>query len=311
MKIKPTTLSKIANLLDCKYVGNSELAVTGVNEIHVVEIGDVVFVDHPKYYDKALNSKATVVIINKNVACPEGKGLIISEDPFKSFNFLINFFRPFDFNPEKISNTVEIGSNCSIHSTVVLGNNVSIGNNVILHPNVTILDNCVIGNNVIIQSGTVVGGHGFYYKNRETHRERLNSGGRVIIKDFVEIGCNTTIDKGVTGDTIIGEHTKIDNLVQVGHDTTIGSMCIIAAQVGIAGCSVIKNNVTIWGQVGIPSDIVIEDNVTILAQSGIAKSLEKGKVYFGSPAQEARVKMKEIALLKNLPSIIDDLKQND
>jgi len=310
MKIAHKTLSDIAKLLNTDFDGNPELAVTGINEIHMVEHGDIVFVDHPKYYDKALSSDATTVIINQKVDCPEGKGLIFSEDPFKDFNFLINFFSPFEFNLDQVSESAIIGGNCQIHSTVTLGNNSKIGNNCMIHPNVVIHDNCIIGDNVIIQANTVIGGHAFYYKNRGDHRERLNSGGRVVIKNNVEIGANVTIDKGVTGDTMIGAHTKIDNLVQVGHDTIIGEMCIIAAQVGIAGCSVVGNNVTLWGQAGIPSDIIIEDDVVVLAQSGVTKTLEKGKSYFGSPADESRKKMKEMASIRQIPFILEQLKKN-
>jgi len=308
MKIKQNTLSEIAQLLKCEFDGNPNLPVTGINEIHVVNPGDVVFVDHPKYYDKALNSKATIILINQKVPCPEGKGLIFSDDPFKDFNFLINFFKPFEFNKELISASAEIGKNCQIHSTVTIGNNVKIGNNCLLFPNVVIHDNCIIEDNVIIQSNCVIGGLAFYYKNRETHRERLNSGGRVVIKEGVEIGACSTIDKGVTSDTIIGKHTKIDNHVQIGHDTTVGEMCIIASQVGVAGCSTIGNNVTLWGQAGIPSDITIGDNVVVMAQSGVAKSLEANKSYFGSPADEARKKMKELASIRKIPYILEQLK---
>lgn len=310
MKIQPTTLSNIASLLGKSFIGDKDLAVTGINEIHVVTQGDVVFVDHPKYYDNALNSSANTIIINKEVECPKGKGLIISEDPFKDFNFLINFFRPFELNPQAVSDSAQIGNNCQIHSSAVIGNNVIIGDNTIIFPNVVIHDNCIIGNNVIIQSNCVIGGLGYYYKNRETHRERLNSGGRVIIDDYAEIGASTTIDKGVTCDTVIGKHTKIDNQVQVGHDTKIGDMCIIAAHVGIAGCTVIGNNVTLWGQVGVISGITIGDGATVLAQSGVGKSLDAGKTYFGSPADEARSKLREIAALKQVPSIIEKLNRD-
>lgn len=308
MKIKENTLADIAQLLKCEFDGASDLPVTGINEIHVVTPGDIVFVDHPKYYDKALNSKATIVLINQKVPCPEGKGLIFSDDPFKDFNFLINFFKPFEFNKELIADSAAIGRNCQIHSTVTIGNNVKIGNNCLLFPNVVIHDNCIIEDNVIIQSNCVIGGLAFYYKNRETHRERLNSGGRVILKEGVEIGACSTVDKGVTSDTIIGKHTKIDNHVQIGHDTVVGEMCIIASQVGVAGCSVIGNHVTLWGQAGIPSDITIGDNVVVMAQSGVSKSLEANKSYFGSPAGEARNKMKELASIRQIPYILKQLK---
>ncbi len=311
MKISSTTLENIAKLIHCEFIGNPNHSITGINEIHLVEHGDIVFVDHPKYYDKALKSKATTVIINQKVDCPEGKGLIFSEDPFRDFNFLINFFSPFDFNKNLVSDRVEIGINCQIHSTVTIGNNVKIGDNCLLFPNVVIYDNCVIGNNVIIQANSVIGGHAFYYKNRGDQRERLNSGGNVVIQDYVEIGVCTTIDKGVTGSTTIGKHTKIDNHVQVGHDTIIGEMCIIASQVGVAGCTVVGNNVTLWGQVGIPSGIHIEDNVVVMAQSGVTKTLEAGKSYFGSPAEEFRKKMKELASIRQIPDIIAQLKKGE
>lgn len=308
MKIPKSSLKNVADLLSCSFKGDPDLTVAGVNEIHVVEEGDIVFVDHPKYYDKALSSKATVVIINQDIECPSNKGLIISEDPFQSFNFLINFFSPFDFNTEKIAPSAKIGANCKIHDTVTLGNNVTIGDNCILHPNVCIYDNCIIENNVIIHANTVIGGHGFYYKNRKDRLERLNSGGRVIIRDYVEIGTGTTIDKGVTGDTIIGRHTKLDNQVHIGHDTKLGEMCIIAAQVAIAGCSNIGNHVTMWGQVGIASGVNVEDHVTVFAQSGTNRDLKEGLSYYGSPAEEARKKMKEIITIRQLPSLLDQLK---
>ncbi|MBV6485734.1 MAG: UDP-3-O-acylglucosamine N-acyltransferase [Flavobacteriales bacterium] len=311
MKIKSNTLENIAKLLNCEFIGEANHVVSGINEIHLVEHGDIVFVDHPKYYEKALNSKATTIIINQKVDCPAGKGLIFSEDPFRDFNFLINFFSPFEFNKEIVSTSAQIGRNCEIHASVSIGNNVKIGDNCMLFPGVVIYDNCIIGNNVIIHANTVIGGHAFYYKNRGTHRERLNSGGNVIIHDHVEIGACSTIDKGVTGSTTIGKHTKIDNHVQIGHDTVVGEMCIIASQVGVAGCTVIGNNVTLWGQVGIPSDIHIGDNVVVQAQSGITKSLDAGKSYFGSPAEETRKKLKELAMIRQLPEMYELLKKHE
>ena len=309
MKIKPTSLKQIAELLQAEFVGDENLMLTGINEIHVVKPGDIVFTDHPKYYDKALNSPASAVIINQKVSCPEGKGLIISDNPFTDFNRLINLFNPYDLNDHAVGNNVSIGQNTFIHPTAVIGNNVTIGDNVVIHPNVTIYNNTVIGNNVIIHANSVIGADGFYYKNRGDSFERLISGGGVIIEDFVEIGALTTIDRGVTEMTRIGAHTKIDYHVQIGHDTSVGNHCLFAAHVAVAGCVNIGNNVTLWGQVGVASGLNIADNVTVLAQSGVGKDLEEGKTYFGSPAEEARTKMKEIASLKNLPKIIAELAQ--
>ena len=305
---RPSTLQKIADLLDAPFKGEANLEVLGINEIHRVEVGDIVFVDHPKYYDKALNSNASIVIINKDVPFPAGKGIIITEDPFKSFNFLTNFFKPFVFNTQLVADSAEIGNNCKIHSTVVIGDNVKIGNNCIIHPNVTIYEGCEIGNNVIIHANTVIGGHAFYYKKRADHFERLNSCGTVIIEDHVDIGASCTIDRGVTAVTRIGEGTKIDNLVQIGHDTIVGKMCLFAAHVGVAGCCIIGNNVTLWGQVGTVSGITIGDGAAVLGKSGVSKSLEGGKVYFGAPAEENRAKLKELASIRRIPSMIEQLK---
>jgi UDP-3-O-[3-hydroxymyristoyl] glucosamine N-acyltransferase len=307
MKIKPTSLKKIADILQAEYIGDENLILTGINEIHVVQPGDIVFTDHPKYYSKALKSAATAVIINQKVDCPKGKGLIISDNPFTDFNRLINLFNPYDLNSNPIGENVSVGKNTFIHPTAVIGNNVTIGDNVIIYPNVTIYNNTKIGNNVIIHANSVIGADGFYYKNRGNSFERLLSGGGVIIEDFVEIGALTTIDRGVTEMTRIGAHTKIDNHVQIGHDTNVGKHCLFAAHVAVAGCVKIGNNVTLWGQVGVASGLTIADNVVVLAQSGVGKNLEAGKTYFGSPAEEARTKMKEIASVKNLPKIIAGL----
>jgi UDP-3-O-[3-hydroxymyristoyl] glucosamine N-acyltransferase len=305
MKFPQTyTLKNIAEILEVKYVGDDNFPISGMNEIHVVEPGDIVFVDHPKYYDKALKSKATVILINKKVACPEGKALLISEDPFSDFNKLTNYFRPFVPLESGIAKTAEIGEGTVIQPHVSIGNHVKIGSNCLIHSNVVIYDHCIIGNNVIIHSGTVLGSDAFYFQKRTDHLDKLVSGGRVIIEDDVELGSLCTIDKGVTGDTTIMQGSKLDNQVQVGHDTIIGKRCIIASQTGIAGCVVIEDEVTLWGQVGVISGITIGKQAVILAQSGVGKTLEGGKTYFGSPAEEARSKMKQLAMIKRLPDIL-------
>lgn len=298
------SLKEIAQITDTEYIGIDDFPVKGINEIHVVEPGDVVFVDHPKYYDKALNSAATVILINKNVECPEGKALLISDDPFRDFNKLSVYFKPFQSSDQNISTSALIGKNTIIQPNSFIGNNVKIGDNCLIHPNVTIYDNCIIGNNVTIHAGTVIGGDAFYYKNRSEGFDKLISCGRVVIEDNVDIGATCTIDKGVTGDTTIGEGSKIDNQVQIAHDSVIGKKCLIASQVGIAGCTIIEDEVTLWGQVGVISGITIGKKATVLAQAGVSKSLDAGKVYFGSPAAEAREKYKEMAMLKRLPELL-------
>lgn len=310
MKFKTAqTLAQIAELIDCKYVGPADFPVLGINEIHVVEPGDIVFVDHPKYYDKALESAATIVLINKEVACPEGKALLISDDPFRDFNKITLHFNPFRPASASIADTAKIGENTIIQPNVFIGNNVVIGDNCIIHPNVTIYDDTVIGNNCIIHAGTILGADAFYYKNRPEKFDRLISGGNVVLEDNVEIGAACTIDRGVTASTTIKEGSKIDNQVQVGHDTIIGKRALIASQVGIAGCVVIGEFVTIWGQVGIANGTHIGDKAVLMAQSGVSKSLKGGQSYFGTPAEEARKKYKEMASLRRLPDIVEAFKK--
>lgn len=302
------SLKEIAEIIGCHYVGADDFPVHGMNEIHVVEPGDIVFVDHPKYYDKALQSAATIVLINKEVDCPEGKALLISDDPFRDFNVLTKHFRPFVAANVSISTSAQIGEGTVIQPNCFIGNNVSIGKNCLLHANVIVYDNTVIGDNVIIHSGTVLGADAFYYKKRPDGFDQLLSGGRVVIEDHVGIGALCTIDKGVTGDTTIGAGTKIDNQVHVGHDTVIGKKCLIASQTGIAGCVVIEDEVTLWGQVGTTSGITIGAKAVVLGQTGVTKSIEGGKSYFGTPVEESREKLKQLANVKRIPDLLNKLK---
>ena len=305
--IQPQTLQGIAEIINCDFVGDANFPVLGMNEIHVVRHGDIVFVDHPKYYDKALQSQATTILINKKVDCPSGKALLISEDPFRDFNALTNHFRPFTPASAVIADSATIGTHTIIQPNTFVGNNVVIGDDCVIHSNVCIYDNTIIGNNVTIHSGTVLGSDAFYYKNRPEKYDKLLSGGNVVIEDNVDLGALCTIDKGVSASTTIGEGTKLDNQVHVGHDTVIGKRCLIASQVGIAGCVLIEDFVTIWGQVGITSGVTIGEKAIISAQSGVSKSLPGHKSYFGTPADDFRKKYKELASIRLIPDIIDKL----
>lgn len=302
----PVFVEWLASLINATAVGNLTATVSGINEIHRVEPGDVVFVDHPKYYDTCIQSAATCIIINAATSFPPDKTLLITEQPFEAYLTIVKHFRPYEPLTSNISSSAVIGAGSQLSPGVVIGHHVSIGKNCFIHPNVTIRDYCVVGDNVVIQAGTVIGSDAFYYnskKNREVWYKRMESCGRVVIEDDVEIGAGCTIDRGVTHDTRIGRGTRIDNLVHVGHDTTIGKNCLIAAQVGIAGGVEIGNGVTLWGQVGVSKTLRIGDNVTVYAQSGVPASLEEGKTYFGSPVDDARVKIKELVWVKRIPEL--------
>lgn len=295
---RPQTLQKIAEIIGAKYIGNADFPVLGTNEIHMVRPGDIVFVNHPKYYDKALNSAATVVLIDKEVECPEGKALLISEDPFRDFNKINTHFTKISNFTEELHG-LEVGEGTKIHPSAVIGNDVKIGKNCHIFPNVVIGDRTVIGDNVIIQSNTVLGGEAFYYRKLDGNFDRLISVGNVVIEDHVEIGNGCTIDRGVTASTIIGEGSVLDNQIQIGHDTFIGKKVLIASQTGIAGCCVIEDEVTIWGQVGMASGVRVEKGTVLLAKCGVNRDLKKG-TYFGFLADEFRDYLRKEVKLKNL-----------
>ena len=301
------TLKWISELISAEITGDANAAVTGINELHKVEQGDLVFVDHPKYYDTCLQSNATHIIINnKDVVIPEGKNLLYCENPFEAYLTIVNHFRPFTSQIKSINDDVVTGENTIIMPNVFIGKQVKIGSNCIIHPNVCLMDYTEIGNNVVIQAGTVIGSDAFYYntkKDRDVWYKRMQSCGNVVIRDFVEIGAGCTIDRGVTASTIISEGTRMDNMVHIGHDTFVGKNCLFAAQVGIAGATIIEDGVTLWGQVGVSKTLTIGKNATVLAQSGVPSSLKGGKTYFGYPAEEANVKKRDLVWIKRIPEL--------
>lgn len=240
---RPYTIQEIAELLNAPFEGNEALTVTGINEIHKIEPGEIVFVDHPKYYKKALSSAADLILINQKVDVPTGKGIIICDAPFDAFNQITKHFSPTQHWQNPIGENFKCGKNTLIYPNVTIGHNVTIGDNSVIHSGAVIADHSIIGNNVVVGPNAVIGHYAFYYKKKDTGYDRMHTCGRTILEDHVEIGALTTIDRGVTGDTIIGKGTKIDNQVHVGHDTVIGENCLFAANVGIAGCVIIKNNV--------------------------------------------------------------------
>lgn len=303
----PVSVQWLAEFLGAELIGDKNGHATGINEIHKVEKGDLVFVDHPKYYTKCIESDASYIIINQPVdPIPEGKALLVVAQPFEAYLAIVRHFRPFEPAKGMISDTAVIGKTSYLYPNVFVGHHVTIGENCIIHPNVTILDHCVIGNNVIIQAGAVIGSDAFYYntkKDREVWYRKMESCGRVVIEDFVEIGAGCTIDRGVSHDTRIGQGTKMDNMIHIGHDTVTGKNCLFAAQVGIAGAVDIGNGVILWGQVGVSKTLTIGDNAVVLAQSGVPSSLPGGKLYFGYPAEDASLKKRELVWIKRIPEL--------
>ncbi len=306
----PLKLKEIASIINAEFVGKPDFLISGINEIHMVEAGDITFVDHPKYYKKALTSKATTIIINAKVDCPENKALLFCEDPFEAYVSLVRKFRGFQPSAFFVSPSAKIGEGTVIQPGAFIGNSVKIGKNCIIHANVSIYDFTEIGNNVIIHSNTVIGADAYYFQRKPQGYRKMESCGKVVISDNVEIGALCAIDKGVSGDTFIGKGTKFDNQVQIGHDTRIGANCLIGSQSAVAGVTVIEDDVIIWAKVSVNKDLHVGKGAVILATSGVDKDLVGDKVYFGIPADEARKKWKEIAYTKLLPDFMESVKRN-
>lgn len=300
---RPYTAKEIAEIIDAKIIGEESIAIEGINEIHKVVIGDLSFVDHPKYYSKCINSDASVILINAEVEAsqnPSGKTLLLHSDPIAAYNTLVKHFKAFQPQSDMIHPSAIIGSGTVLQPGVFIGEHVQIGAECVIHSQVTIQAHTQIGDRVIIHPGCIIGADAFYFNKKNDRYRKMESCGRVIIKDDVEIGAGCTVDRGVSGDTIIGRGSKLDNQVHIGHGVELGENCLLAAQVGIGGKTIVRDNVIMWGQVGVNKDIEIGEAAIILGQSGVTKSLKGGKTYFGSPAGEAREIYKKMAKLNNL-----------
>ena len=298
-------ITELATMINAELIGSPDVIITDLNEIHKVTKGSLIFVDNEKYFSQAIYSAASAVIVNKIAECPPNKALLLVDNPFEAYNTLALRFMPFNPMLVRISESAIICENTIIEPGATIGNHVKIGDNCLIRANAVICDHTQIGDNVVINPNAVIGSDAFYYHQRSDKSfEPWHSIGRVIIEDDVRIGALCTIDRGVSGNTVIGKGSKLDDQVHVGHGVVIGKHCLIAAQSGIAGKTIIQDYVTIYGQVGISKALVIGEGATILAQTGVNKSIQGGKRYVGSPAGEAFSTFKEYAALRRLPELL-------
>jgi UDP-3-O-[3-hydroxymyristoyl] glucosamine N-acyltransferase len=307
----PVPVKEIASWIDAALVGNQDLVLKGVNEIHKVQEWDITFVDHPKYYKAALQSAASAVIVPASMECPPGKALLITDQPFVGYEHIVNRYRPVTALNTDARDNYEVDETAIIEPGAIVGQNVRIGKNCHIQSGAVIRPFSYLGDRVVIQSGAIVGAPAFYFKKWEDHYQSWTSCGRVIIEDDVWIGAGTTIAQGVSGDTVIGAGTKIDCQVMIGHGVVIGKNCLLAAQVGIAGKTIVGDWCVVYGQAGITQNLKIGDRTVVYAQSGVMKDLEGGHSYFGSPAEETRTKFKEITALKNMAANFINRKQDE
>jgi UDP-3-O-[3-hydroxymyristoyl] glucosamine N-acyltransferase len=302
---RPIPVLELALRFKAQIIGDETLSATGINEIHKVRPGDIAFSDVQKYFQKTLESEATVLLLNAPVECPPGKAILIVENPFEVYDSLVREHRPFEPLTDAISGRAEIHSTAIIEPGVVIAANVRIGAHSYIQANAYIGEYTSIGEHCIIGPGAIIGPDAFYFKKLpDGSFKKWRSGGRVIIENQVDIGAGCTIAKGVSGDTIIGEGSKLDCQIHIGHGVVIGKNCLFAGQVGIGGKTVIEDNVVLYGQVGVAQAIRIGKGALVSAKAGVSKDLEGGKSYFGVPADEARTKYRELAALRQLPEFM-------
>jgi UDP-3-O-[3-hydroxymyristoyl] glucosamine N-acyltransferase len=303
----PIPILDIARKTGATIIGDDSLLATGINEIHKVQPGDITFVDNRKYFRKALDSAASFVFLNEKVDCPAGKVLLLCNNPFEAYDSIVREHRPFRPLSASISESASIHPSSVIEPGVVIGHHVVIGRNCYIQANAYIGDYTQIGHHVNIQAGVIIGTDAFYFQKNADGFKKWRSGGRVVIQDHVDIGAGSTINKGVSGDTVIGEGSKLDCQVHVGHGAVIGKRCLLAGQVGVGGKAILEDGVVLYGQVGVAARVRIGAGAVVSAKSGVSKDLEGGKAYFGIPAEEIRVRQRELAALRQLPALLKKL----
>jgi UDP-3-O-[3-hydroxymyristoyl] glucosamine N-acyltransferase len=322
------------------YLDNKEVSKHKVTNIQINNIaslskaseGNLSFLSNTKYKDEVFVTKATACILEKKsynseefrLKVPKNMYVMLVDNAYFSFARISSLFYPQEISNQSlisanafISKSAVVGKDCRIMENSYIGKNVKIGDNVIIYPNVVIGDNvvigngsiiydsvslkyCVIGERAIIHPGARIGQDGFGYAVDKGQYIKVPQIGSVIIGNDVEIGANSTIDRGTIDDTIIGDMTKIDNLVQIGHNVIIGKNCFVVSQVGIAGSTKLGKYVVLGGQVGVAGHLNIGDYVQAGAQSGIIKDIVSKEVVWGCPAVPIKEKMREIGMLKKI-----------
>ncbi|MGJ8737074.1 UDP-3-O-(3-hydroxymyristoyl)glucosamine N-acyltransferase [Zobellia laminariae] len=326
------TAGQIAGILEGELLGNSEVTVHKLAKIEEGEKGALTFLANPKYTSHIYSTKASITIVNKDfVPEHELKTILIKVDnAYEAFSKILEFYNEVKNNKTGIEepvfksetatygdsfylgafsylgNNVTIGDNVKIHPNVYIGDNVSIANNVTIFAGAKIYSETVIGNNCVINSGVVIGSDGFGFSpDKNGEYKKIPQTGNVILKDNVDVGAGTTIDRATLGSTIIHKGVKLDNQIQIAHNVEIGEHTVIAAQTGIAGSTKIGRRCMIGGQVGIVGHITIGDNVKIQAQSGIGRNIKSNEVLQGSPALNYGDYNKSYVYFKNLPKILN------
>ena len=327
-------LADIAKHLNGKVEGNPELMITGPGEIATAQPGQITFLANSRYQHFLENTSASAIIVGPDVPVPSRLAAIRVPDPYTAFLRVIKLFYPPrellepGIHPTAVVDStatlekdvrigamtvigpgVTIGEGSRIFPQVVIMNNVRIGKHCLIYPGVVIREECELGDYVIIHSGAVIGSDGFGFAFHEGKYEKIPQVGRVVIESHVEIGANTTVDRATLGVTRIAEGTKLDNLIQIAHNVSVGKHTVMAAQVGIAGSSRIGDYCVFGGQVGVGGHITVGNKVTAAAKAGITKNIPDGETVFGFPARPIQ-KMRRIeATINRLPELVQRVRQ--
>ncbi len=326
-------LGEIAKTLGCELRGSAEIEINGVAGIEEAKKDELTFVSNPRYLAQIKSTQAGAIILSQK-APPTPVPTLISENPYLSFARAIElFYRPPEPVPgihptATVADTATLGENHSIGANTVVGEGVQLGDNAVLYPNVVIYSHaqigddflahahsvvreyCRIGDRVILQNSAVVGSDGFGFAPREDESYyKMSQSGIVVLEDDVEVGAGTCIDRATVGETRIGQGTKLDNLVQIGHGSRVGRHTILAGQAGLAGSTRVGDHVMLGGQVGAAGHITIGDRAAATAQTGIARSVESGKVISGTPEMDSALWKRNYLLLKQLPRLVDTIKR--
>jgi UDP-3-O-[3-hydroxymyristoyl] glucosamine N-acyltransferase len=326
------TPAQISSLIPGEYIERDTVVLSKVSELAEADRSCICFYQNPRFFEVLQKSQAGLIFvpIDFDPGILPAANLFRVENPYIYFMMLVQKWLeleeyPLDIDRDdsviiaetaEIDKDVEIGANTVIWANVrigkgsrigsncVIGKNCVIGQNCRLYPNVTIYEDTKIGNNVVLHSGVVLGADGFGFLLHKGRQFKLPQVGNVIIHSDVEIGANSCVDRATLGSTVIGTGTKIDNLVQIGHNCVIGEQSIICAQVGLAGNTKIGDRVYLAGQVGAAGHITIEDDVMVGAQSGVAGNVKAGSKLLGYPARDAGLAKRIMAAEKSLPEIV-------